>query len=629
MGNGELSMKNHYRIAGIFLVNLLAGAVSLAAIWEREALNGQIAQAVISEDGRQVAYQFIDGRVLLRSLADSEPAVMHSSAPYALTQLALSADGSVAVWADTSGRLHRYTKAEGLQSVQLGEAALTGFALGSDTGLVCVAGDGTTAWLRTQANLGSQATRNLEIEQVCAIAADATGDSFALIDHAGNLRKISADSSALTSRQLTTQTPQGMRHVDMAGIEWLVWDAEGVVHFLDTSFKPVESRQTGWLAISACYVDRRAQSILLGNRSGGIYTIDAGGSGLSELQQVAALPTAVIGLGANADGDWIAITAQGAHYRNGAAGFELVAAPSVLGSITQLHANLLTGVGSIVTQSGGWAVDLATGDSQPLPVPEAQLLLDTVLFEGLQGRGRVYLLMDSATHTLQLQGATLLRSYPIDSDWTPCKLLAASWHPRIALIAATGATRILEEQADGWVELARTTSTGMLDWDAYRFNSDETALVHDAGTTGEGLAALNGPFHYTLKPTGSLSFERAAGAQAFVVWPQLTPTAGGGMDAGYFGNIMALQENWFLHGAYGWGHYATTPSAHWFWFADEGWLAGAAELGSYLYAEATADWIYSLAALYQTDWIYDYSRAGWRRFGDGADAPFAVASPVN
>ena len=129
------------------------------------------------------------------------------------------------------------------------------------------------------------------------------------------------------------------------------------------------------------------------------------------------------------------------------------------------------------------------------------------------------------------------------------------------------------------------------------------------------MPAKDGPFALLVTEAGDLMLEKVPFSPLDPVFPGLAPAVGGGMKTDYFGNIQAAYGSWISHQPYGWAK-VSGQGINWFWFANEGWLAGGADYHPYMYSMDRNSWYYCLMPLYDTPWIFDYGTMEWRKFGE-------------
>lgn len=597
-------------------MGLLLSACSLlpTTVWESEAWNGRIEEAVFDAAADRVACRLADGRVVIREWSGGGAARAFSTGPYAVTAIAISGDGERVVWGDTSGRLHRWAPGAEPASVKLEDSALTGLAM-DPVGMVAgAASSGTKAWFREVEGLEPEATRKLYLEQVRAFASDPTGTIFLAADHQGRLQRVAVDSSLSKTGSLSGIGARGATCADSADVTWLCWDEAGTLFFLDDSLDTLATLDLGNSPVTAHFYDSDNDRLLLGFRDGRLLTILLGARELVE-EPLEIFNEPVVGLGGQPDGTLLAVTESGRILASQGNAFEPLCEPIFNGHLLRAHASLRAGVATVVTDSAPGLLSLADGSRRSDAEQAAGIVLDSAIFHGRQGSGPVELVLDPDTLAIQVEGDILSEPYPLDDYWTPTRIAAAAWSPQIALMSADGEIRVLDQTSTGLSEISQYGAEPPYLWGDLEFTANASGVRRLESADAASFRAPDGPFQMEVSGAGSVALNRIESDPVFLAWPDLLPATGGGMWSGYLGNIHAVSHPWIQQREFGWAYLVPSAETSWFWFAGEGWLAGSPANGPWLYAHEAENWLYTFVGQYPTDWVYDFSGSEWRRFG--------------
>ncbi len=610
--------RRRYMIFGIripLLVCFLTCSLQATTIWESDTINGRIEKAVFDAEAGRMACRLSGGRVLIRDLGQPGSSRMFSTEPYEVAEIAISGDGSAVVWGDIFGRLYRWAHGKELLFVDTDACALTGLTVSPDGSMVAVASSGVAASLRATGGLSVERSRALSLGQVRALAMDPSGENLLAADHAGLLQRVDMYSASRSSGRLDSIGARGALNVEAGQVEWVVWDEAGSLFFLDAALVKLATVELGNSPVTASHYEAAGQELWLGFRNGSLLLISLAEGNLGETTLLAEFEEPVVGLGGKGDGTVLVMTESGRLLASGESGFSLVSEPAFEGQPLRLQVSLMAGIASIMTDRGDRILSLANGSRQARPVPSDGIILDSAIFHGFSGSGPIHLILDPDSLELRLDGKVLPAPIPIEG-WTPDRIAADAWSPRIALMSALGEVRLIEQTRQGFSREVLLYSPITTLWEDVEFDQNGEIQRRQAEAT-TSLPAPDGPFRLDLGEEGGIAFARLEADPALLTWPDLSPSPNGGMQGGFLGRIRALRHPWFLQREFGWGYVLPFGGISWFWFPGEGWLAGSPDFGSWLFSETTGDWIYTLVDDTDCHWIYDFAGKKWRQFGQG------------
>lgn len=611
-------MKLLEQIPGFTL--LLTGCLLLSSmplhadpIWTNPGGNGRIEAAAFSADASRVAFRMVDGSVVLKSLGEPESIQVFSTAPHAATSLALSDDGTTLAWGDASGTLHLWSATNGLNKMRLSDAGLTGLALSADGSIVCAAGEGVRAWIKRTANFGYVGSPILNLQQVIALAADDSGDHFMALDQAGQLALFSSDSGSVQTEELAMDTPVGLAHVGHDSVHWVIWDTGGNISLVGSALEIIKTIDTGGLKITALFPDPDINRLLIADDRGILYKVSLQEYTLNKLSETRA-DDPIVGLGGTEKAGYFGISEFGKQVTSPDGETWQSAQPNLRGHVLRAHTSLRSGLATVLTDQEVRTFSLTDGSDKVSAFEDSEIVLDTAIFHTNGKDAPLRLVLNTDDLSLLLKGDSLPGSAMLEDDWSPVRLATDPWAPRLALMSTEGEVRIYDLQSEGLVEFGRLDPVPGSLWEDLEFTEDGASVSRIRAVTHAHVPAPDGPFELRMNPAGSLVFQRIETDPAFLAWPNLRPADGGGMESGYFGNIRAIRHPWFYQREFGWGYVSASQDMNYFRFPGEGWLAGNARLGAYLYSYGNDNWIYTLIPDFSSDWIYDFAQGQWRRF---------------
>lgn len=603
------------RRTAVACLALLSSYCSLfsTTVWRSHVWNGRIEEAVLNAAADRAACRLAGGRVVVRGLSEGSPVHAFSTAPYAVTAIAISADGGHVAWGDASGRLFRWSPGDEPLSVTVEDSAMTGLAMAPDGASLGVASSGTRISFRQFEDLDQTAYRNPGLEQVRMLAVDSSGTDYLAADHGGQLVRVSVDSSTRSYGSLAGIGVRGCVYADAGDVAWLCWDESGSLFFLGDSLEVRAQLELGDSPVTAHFYDREGERLLLGSRDGRLRAVSMVPGELAE-DPLGAFGEAVVGIGMRTDGRLVVVTESGRMLAAQGNGFDPFEEPALSGRLLRAHTSLRAGVATVLTDSGPDLLSLADGNRRVEAGESQGIVLDSAIFHGHNGSGPVMLVLDPQSLSLRLEGDGLSQPFSVN-DWTPTRIASAPWSPRIALMSSSGEVRILEESATGLMEGFRSDPDPSVIWEDLAFNEDGSGVRRSASAGLPSVIAPDGPFQLEVSEVGVLALKGVDSDPLFLAWPDLVPASGGGMWSGYLGKIRAVNRSWFHQREYGWGYLLPSADTSWFWFPDEGWFAGSPLDGPWLYSDEGGNWVHTLVDRNPTDWIYDFSSAKWRRFG--------------
>jgi hypothetical protein len=404
-----------------------------------------------------------------------------------------------------------------------------------------------------------------------------------------------------------------LAHVGLDPVKWVVWDVAGEVILLNASLEVIERIDTGGQVITTVLADAAGHRLLLADSHGKLHQIAFSDYTLKTLSGASG-EAPIVGLGGNRNTGFYAVTEFGEWLTSASGDRWEVSHPSLRGNILRAHASLQAGGATVVTDQEARTFSLAHGGARSPFAENGDIVLDSAIFHAFGKSAPLRLVFKRGDLSLRLEGESLPDAFLIEEDWSPVRITASPWTPNLALMSADGQVRVYEAQPEGLIEISRLDPVAGQLWEDLAFTEDGSSVTRIRAPAPTQVAAPDGPFELRMNPAGSLAFYRIESDPAVLAWPDLRPADGGGMESGYFGNIRAIRNPWILQREFGWGTFSASQDMNYFRFPGEGWLAGNAQLGSYLYSYNRDNWIYTLIPDFPSDWIYDFAARQWRRF---------------
>ncbi len=444
-------------------------------LWRSEGLDAPIVQGVFSADGSTLAVRTADGRIVVRDLGGARDAFAFSNPPYPVAALSLSANGAQAAWGDYRGNLYRWSTAAGLRQTAVGGAALGAVGQTADGAEIVVAGDGSAHAFLRASDLAVVHSQSTGIEQVHALALDATAATVFTGDHSGQVQRIARSGTqySTSSRKVSNVGIRGLLLAPGSGGPLLCWDQDGRLRFLS----PANMAEQASLNIGAVPVRSAAHNgagiLFLGLADGAILSVNLDTRTVS---RGAELDAAVVGLHALNDGTLLALTEHGALHAVGGPAPGPLLEPPLRGRLAAAGLSLATGIGTLDTDMGAFRLRLADGAAQPEEAGAAGRPLAGAVLRRPQGPVVVRLTLEAGGLSLVADPAAACAPMAI-GDWTPVALAAALWSPRLALMSGDGALQIrILEGGELRLERAVAADPSAL-WTAVRFLDLDRAVL--------------------------------------------------------------------------------------------------------------------------------------------------------
>jgi hypothetical protein len=454
-------------------------ALGAEPLWRAGSVNGRVEEAVFSRDGARVALRTADGRVLIRDRDGSTDARVFSSRPFAPARVAMSADGSRVVWSDYSGRVSRWSAADGAIERQLQDCAVFGLGVGEGDGSIIAAGDGAHLYWLTGSGLTTQTSRDLYLEQARTLAMDAAGDLIVVGDHSGRLVRFARFGSGYSIRS-TRVAETGIQAIWLAGGTdgaIAVLDDSGLLRVLDGDKMDARGEAAFAPATLLCArADPANARLLLGMADGSVRALATDTLDISP--PLAELGEAVVGLGIDPAGAILAATASG---RIGAVDALAADAPAP-GAVTRVAARLRAGDALLQTTTGNRRLALADGTGMPDPEADEAIRVDAAWLGGAAPR-RLELLLSGDAMQLVVADAGATGPQPLSLDGSPSRVAAGVWTPLAALMGADGRIEVYRLGNGEWELLYSLDADPAQVWSELRFvERDAYLLAH--GTRG-------------------------------------------------------------------------------------------------------------------------------------------------
>lgn len=599
--------------------------------------DGTVEVAEYAAGGTVAVLGMADGRVLRADLEAGTFVELGDCMPSVPVSVTVNEDGSLVFWGDYAGTLYRWSEDKGTEMFPVCESALRVVRLvAGDSALGVVPGKGDEVRYYDSSSMELAASVPIGLEQVMA-GGGRSADAFLVIgDHSGTARWVEWEGNRTSTSEWEADTEGITGMVFWGGEREKIasWGHSGQLRLWgDMGREYLGYRDLEGMHISSWSVEETGSALWLGTKEGGLYRLS-----LTLNEEPEAVGTVgsgpVVAIGKGPDTGWELMTASGARWRVSEAGVEPVTEPLWSGQAVR---------GSLRMRSGEIAVVTDRGEGSKWKMVNGAK--ESVAVQGLRLLDVAYLRLADGPHLgkLQLDGEGVLLSFASSSlpswrpaGWTPTFMASAAHQPLLAVQSGNGRLLVLERDSASWVPYAEMEAAPGSLWRGPRFVEDDQWVIQSNGEeqrrlhlatgmvetvpvadtkVGLTVEAPDGPFAMEMGSAGSLRLRRDEGSAMVRAYPELAPVEDGGMATGYFGRILETRGNYCYHAVYGWGAVSPYAGGALHWFPAEGWLAAAPDWGSYAFSMTSNNWVMFLANEWETDWLYDFEGARWRRIG--------------
>jgi hypothetical protein len=469
--------------SGVILTGMFP--VSAETLWTVDSIHNRVEKAASSEDLGTIAYALADGRLLIRDIDSGATRLVAENAPYAISDVTVSASGDRVAWADYSGRVYSWTAGEEAVSNVPDGAAFRGLSLMDGGRMLIGGGSGKQAYLYNAETLALKVAPQADLEQVMAGCGDSEGTRFALGDHRGQVSLFSGSGTSWQRKGLRVSEVaiRQMAYYSSASSPLvLAIDDDNILHAVD-----VESQQAtadlflGEGSITGVLPDVDRGRLLVGTRDGRLLGVDVTDPASLSLETISTLEQEVVALRLHPDeGEAVIMTADGGMHTYRSGQWETLSVAPWSGAASSVAASVQSGRVLVDGDRDARVLSLASGELQPriaaedgrIRIPAQAMVPDAA---GAQ-QARLYLDGDDGLLETRAASGDMLSSTRFEG-WVPTYMASAAWKQRLAVMSADGALRILEPGQTGWEVTLTLESRSEFFWKDLHFDGEDAYVV--------------------------------------------------------------------------------------------------------------------------------------------------------